>query len=217
MDRLIEALSKADWTVLLTIIIGLLGLLWWEIAKNKNLVTKLDGLRKDFFDKYDILYHDLEKEISTKHENLGEDISQKHVGLGSNIQGRYKNLGEKISNEHMTIKEDTRNVYSMMLTEKQNREILYNNNIHGKEILEKLDFIRETVDQNAQLTQEVYELKTENHNLVQEKNNAAAIEELGSILRNFENTLSGFESFGETEEIRAYLKKIKKEVSKHVD
>ena len=206
MNKIIDGLGKADWTVLLTILIGLVA---WGIMKffdYKKLMKKIDRLEKG-----------LREEISIKHENLGEDISQKHVGLGSNVQGHYRNLGEKISSEHMTIKEDTRNVYDMMLTEKQNRETLYNNNIHGKEILEKLDFIRETVDQNAQLTQEVYALKTENQKLFQEKKNNLAIEEFSSILRSFENKLSEFEAFGETDEIRVYLKKIQKELSQHID
>lgn len=210
---IIEETILKDIPVVVALIVAFIIFLVKENSKNQKLIEKINTLEKEVLDGYDILG----KEISTKHENLGEDISQQHVGLGSKVQGRYKNLGEKISNEHMTIKEDTRNVYSMMLTEKQNREILYNNNIHGKEILEKLDFIRETVDQNAQLTHEVFELKIENQNLLQEMNNNVAIEELSSILRNFENKLSGFESFGETDEIRAYLKKIQKELSQYVD
>lgn len=83
--------------------------------------------------------------------------------------------------------------------------------------LEKLDFIRETVDQNAQLTREVYELKTENQNLLQEMNSNVAMEEFSSILRSFENKLSEFEAFGETDEIRVYLKKIQKELSQHIN
>ncbi len=73
------------------------------------------------------------------------------------------------------------------------------------------------MDQNAQLTQEVYELKTENQNLLQEMNSNVAIEEFSSILRSFENKLSEFEAFGETDEIRVYLKKIQKELSQHID
>ena len=46
------------------------------------------------------------------------------------------------------------------------------------------------MDQNAQLTQEVYALKTENQKLFQEKKNNLAIEEFSSILRSFENKLS---------------------------
>ncbi|XHB96045.1 hypothetical protein AAFF39_05285 [Lactococcus garvieae] len=110
----------------------------------------------------------------------------------------------------MTIKNDTKSVRDMMLTEKQNREALYNNNVHGKEILEKLDFIRETVDQNAQLSYEVHELKTENQTLMKEKNNSVAIEELSSVVRNFERKLSEFESFEKTDEIRSCLEKYKK-------
>lgn len=114
--------------MLLTILIGLVA---WGLMKffdYRKVMKKIDKLEKIISDKDE----ELRGEISAKHKNLGEDISQKHVGLGSNVQGRYRNLGEKISSEHMTIKEDTRNVYDMMLTEKQNREILYNNNIHGK-------------------------------------------------------------------------------------
>ena len=132
MDKIIDGLGKADWTVLLTILIGLVA---WGIIKffdYRKVMKKIDKLEKIISDKDE----ELRGEIFAKHKNLGEDISQKHVGLGSNVQGRYRNLGEKISSEHMTIKEDTRNVYDMMLTEKQNREILYNNKIHGKEILE---------------------------------------------------------------------------------
>ena len=73
------------------------------------------------------------------------------------------------------------------------------------------------MDQNAQLTREVYELKTENQNLLQEMNSNVAMEEFSSILRSFENKLSEFEAFGETDEIRVYLKKIQKELSQHID
>lgn len=73
------------------------------------------------------------------------------------------------------------------------------------------------MDQNAQLTREVYELKTENQNLLQEMNSNVAMEEFSSILRSFENKLSEFEAFGETDEIRVYLKKIQKELSQHIN
>lgn len=177
MDRLIEAISKADWTVLLTIIIALSGFLYMEILRSKRLIARID---------------DLEKTISEKHKYFGSEVS-----------GKYKNLGEKMSSEHMTIEEDTKSVYSMMLSEKQNREALYENTTHAKEILDTIDIM-----------QEVAQLKLENHQLLRNKriNVSNSYDKLMGALKSFETKLSRFESFNETEEIRAQLKIIENQL-----
>lgn len=193
MDRFIEALSKADWTVLLTIILGLLVLLWRETAKSKNLVAKIDGL---------------EKAILEKHENLGSDVS-----------GDYKNLGTKISSEHMTIKKDTKSVYDMMLEEKQNRAALYENTTEAKKILDTIDIMREVVQKNAILNQEVSQLQLENQQLLIDKQSANSHfnNKFLAALKSFENKLSQFESYRETEEIRTQLKTIENQIAEYMN
>lgn len=209
MDRLIDAMSKADWSVLLTIVLGFIVLVYLQIVRSKNLDNKIDLLEDKLSNKYDSLYSNLENEISIHHKNLGEDVSERQVGLGSLTQGSYKNLGEKISSEHMAIKKDTESVHDMMFTEKRNREILYNSNAHGKEILEKLDFLRETVDRNAQLIQEVSELKVENQRLSSFDKNLAVAEEISHTIRSFEKNLSELQYSKKVGEIEEYLEVIK--------
>lgn len=198
MDRIIEALSKADWTVLLTIIIGLCILLYIELLRNKKIIAKIEDL--------ELHVGDLKSHISDKHENLGNAVS-----------GKYKNLGEKISSEHMTIKKDTKSIHHMMLTEKQNREALYENTAHAKKILDTIDIMQEVVQKNAQLNQEVSQLKLQNAQILNAQNNMRALPQLMNALKSFEGKLSQFEEFIEAEEIRRQLKLIERQLTEYID
>lgn len=198
-DKIIETLSKADVTVLFVVIIGFIAFMYKEHLKNNNLNKRLD---------------DLEEKIFNKHQNLGEDISERHIGLGSDVLGKYKNLGEKISSEHMTIKKDTKNVFEMMLLEKQNREKLYENTSRAKEILDTMDLMKEVVNQNARLSQEVANLKEEDKNLsiTKAKDNS---EKLQRDLMRFESKLAEFESYKGIEEIQSIFKQIRNQLSEY--
>lgn len=206
MDKIVEALSKADWTVLLTIILGLAAWGIAELFKSKKILVNIDALKKQVLETNENLRTEIKKEISTKHKYFGSDVS-----------GKYKNLGEQIGDEHNEINKNAKNVYDMMSNEKQNRELLYNNSAQAKEILDTIDVMREVVDQNARLNHEVYVLRTENQGLLNEKHNSAAIEELSATLRDFKRTLSEFDTLSETEEIRVYLEKIRTQLSGYVD
>ena len=104
----------------------------------------------------------------------------------------------------------------MMLLEKQNREKLYENTSRAKEILDTMDLMKEVVDKNASLKQEVAVLKLENTNLLNDKAKDNS-ENLIKAIRQFEDKLAGFEDFRETGEIIGTLKKIEQQISKYLD
>ena len=195
MDLLKYILSRVDLNVLIAIVIGFLVLLWFENNKSKNLIREIEALRMKVSEKYEEKYEMLEKSISYE---------------GRKMTYESRNLGEKTSGEHKQIKKDTERVYEMMLSEKENRKKLYKNTSRAKEILETMDLMREVVDQNAYLNQEVANLKVENANL--SKINSR---KLLNDLRGFENKLSEFEDFRETEEIISTLKKIEQQLSEY--
>lgn len=198
-EKILESLSRADWTVLLIILIALIAMLWTQNSKNETILKEIKDLGSD---------------ISGKHKDLGGDISDRHIGLGSDVSGKYKNLGEKISSEHMSIKNNTEYIQKEIKDEKLARQNLYNNTTRAKEILDTMDMMREVVVQNAKLNAEVSDLKIENHKLSNDEN-GHNFKNLSNDIRRFEGRLSEFENFNETEEIRAVLKKILTELSEY--
>lgn len=201
MDLLKYILSRVDLNVLIAMVIGILVLLWFENNKSKNLIREIN---------------DLNNKISDKYETLEKSISYERRDLRNELSGKYSNLGEKSSSEHKTIKKDTQNVYEMMLLEKQNREKLYANTSRAKEILDTMDLMKEVVDRNAYLNQEVANLKIENKNLSNVKSMDYSKKLLNDLSR-FESKLAGFEDFRETDEIIGTLKMIEQQLSEYVD
>ncbi|AYG01312.1 hypothetical protein [Lactococcus allomyrinae] len=182
----IGELLKANWQVLLVVLIMLLVWNGVQLVKNQKLSKEIKALKQEILDR--------------------------HKNLGSSVSGKYKNLGEQISDEHRSIKKDTESVHNMMLLEKQNREKLYNNTSRAKEILETIDVMKEVVNKNAQLSQEVAVLTLKNETYAKNDSNRML-----NALRRFEGMLSQFEDFKETEGIRATLKIIENQLSKYID
>lgn len=204
MDRIIDAMAQANWTVLLTIIIGLIIWVIAETYKKDKLSEQMKNLSLEFLKKQEELENKLASIIDSKHNNLGYKVS-----------GKYNNLGSQISTEHKLIKSDTKNVYEMLMLEKQNREKLYENSSRAREILDTIDVMKEVVEQNAILNQQVSNLKVENKELqkVPKNNYALLIREI----RTFESQLANFEEYGQTEEIIGVLKQITNQLSQYID
>lgn len=106
-----------------------------------------------------------------------------------------------------------------MLLEKISRQNLYNNVSNAEEILTKLDFLRETVIQNAtlheqndKLKSEIVDLKISNSVLSNKLDNQNVGRLIGDIKR-FETKLSNFEMYQESEEIKIELKRILQELT----
>lgn len=204
MDRIIDAVARANWTVLLTIVIGLIIWVIAEMYKKNKLSKQMDNLSLKFLEKQEELENKLASIITLNHNNLGSAVS-----------GKYKNLGSQISTEHKLIKSDTKNVYEMLILEKQNREKLYENSSRAREILDTIDVMKEVVAQNAILNQQVANLKVENKELQKvPKNNYA---QLLREIRTFESQLANFEGYGQAEEIIGVLKQITNQLSEYLD
>lgn len=133
-DSIINGIAKADWTVLLVIIIAILVSIWQTSRSNKELREDLNNVRE---------------ELSAVHF-LRDDI---------------KHSQEKNDDAKFSIKGDTKPTYLMLLEEKSNREKLYDNTSRAKEILDTMDLMREVVNQNAKLNQEMAKLEVKNEKL----------------------------------------------------
>ncbi|HEM6116651.1 hypothetical protein [Streptococcus pluranimalium] len=167
---------------------------------NNRMLDKIDGLSK----KYDDLSDKIMELSKTQHSNLLTETSHSS-GL--------------ILDKNHSIKEDTSYIKDEMLYEKKSRENLYNNVSNAKEILTQLDFLRETVVQNATLHEknkelqlEIVDLKISNKSLSNQLDNQTIGQLMGDI-RRFEAQLANFEMYSESEEIRFELKRILQELS----
>lgn len=179
----------------LAVIIPIIGL----FRDNKAILRRFD----EVFDK---ISHE-KKFLSKEHEGLlkeYEGSSKEHMGL---------------SKEHSDIKDDTNYIKEQMLLEKISRQNLYNNVSNAEEILTKLDFLRETVIQNAtlheqndKLKSEIVDLKISNSVLSNKLDNQNVGRLIGDIKR-FETKLSNFEKYQESEEIKIELKRILQELT----
>lgn len=195
LDYIINALAKADWTVLLVIIIAILVSIWQTSRSNKELREDLKDVRGDL--------NNVREELRTVHF-LRDDI--KH--------SQEKNDVAKVS-----IKGDTKPTYLMLLEEKSNREKLYDNTSRAKEILDTMDLMREVVNQNAKLNQEVAKLEVKNEKLSHKQKNESnqRSKELLGALRRFEIQLSEFENYKEASRITDSLRVIERQVSSFED
>ncbi|MEY8462190.1 hypothetical protein [Streptococcus merionis] len=184
-----------DWVTLGTIVANvavLLGVFVQLVRDNKSLSNELGSLSKE---------HD---SLLKEHERL----SKEHA----DIQNKVVLERKIVSRDTQSIKEDTKYISDEMKLEKMAREKLYQNSSRAKEILETVDMMKEIVLQNAQLHEEVLKLKLENQDLVQSQDDEKQLNLFMTIER-FERQLVGFESYKDTEEIQALLKKIKNELS----
>ncbi|MEY8700963.1 hypothetical protein AALH12_07185 [Streptococcus ferus] len=166
------------------------------------------------------------KAISERLDNLSN-----HISNGGNALSKEHNvltdkvISERkiISKENEAIKHDTEYVYNEILAEKMARESLYKNSARAKEILDQLDIMREVVFQNAklnaekaELTVKVSQLETQNKELSNLDKDSQAVKQLSRTIKAFDNKLSNFEGYGETEEIQYVLRQILNDLSESV-
>lgn len=125
-----------------------------------------------------------------------------------------------ITKDNKAIKRDTEYIHDEILAEKRSRKNLYKNTTRAKEILDTKDMMKEVVVQNAKLNADISDLKFENYKLSNNKKYKFSNDEKGdrfknlsSSIRRFQNKLSEFENFHETEEIKSVLKNILTELS----
>lgn len=179
----------------LAVIIPIIGL----FRDNKAILRRFD----EVFDK---ISHE-KKFLSKEHEGLlkeYEGSSKEHMGL---------------SKEHSDIKDDTNYIKEQMLLEKISRQNLYNNVSNAEEILTKLDFLRETVIQNATLHEQNDKLKSEivdlkiSNSVLSNKLDTQNVGRLIGDIKRFETKLSNFEMYQESEEIKIELKRILQELT----
>lgn len=145
---------------------------------------------------------------------LSKDVSRENVVLS-------KEHGD-LSQEHKAIKSDTGYIRDEMLAEKMARENLYHNTSNAKEILDKLDFMREVVIQNAelhvenkQLSSKVATLQNEKQELLDEK--VEETQKLLTTISAFRSQLAEFENYREAEEIQSLLRKIENSLSEYTN
>lgn len=129
------------------------------------------------------------------------------VNLGNNRLFKY----------YSSIKKDTKYIYDRMVQEKLLREILCQNTTKAREILDTMDLMKEVVLQNSTLTQEVTRLKLENSDLFS-NNSKLDIQlcEVYPLIRKIHGQLDSLESYCDTEETQALLKRVKSKLSELV-
>lgn len=163
---------------------------------NNRMLDKLDGLSE----KYDTLSDKIMELSKTQHLTLMTKTNH-----SSNV----------ILEKNQSVKEDTTYIKDEMLLEKTSRQNLYNNVANAQEILNKLDFLRETVIQNASLHDQNEKLKSEIVDL-KVSNTVLDRQEIGRLrgeIQSFRSQLANFENYPETEEIRTILKQIVRDLS----
>lgn len=155
--------------------------------------------------------------ITNSRDNKG--LSKEHDGLSKgheDLSKEHEDLEKKISSEAKSIKNDTTYIRDEMLAEKIARQSLYQNTSRAKEILETIDIMEEVVHQNAALHAEISDLKVKNQELLDRKQSDNSSKLLYAISR-FDQRLSEFEMYRETEEIRGILKDIERSLSEYTD
>lgn len=116
----------------------------------------------------------------------------------------------RLSKECASIKKDTKYIYDRMVQEKLLREILYQNTPKAREILDKMDLMKEVVLQNSTLTQEVTRLEVENSSLSSSNSELdSQLCELSLLFRKIHGRLDSLESYCNTEETQALLKSVR--------
>lgn len=150
--------------------------------------------------------------VMREFEVLSKDVSRKNGDLSKEH--------EDLSREHKSIKSDTGYIRDEMLAEKMARESLYRNTSNAEEILDKLDFMREVVIQNSELHAEnkrlsskVATLQNDKQELLDEK--AEETQKLLTTISSFRSQLAEFENYREAEEIQSLLRKIESSLSEY--
>ena len=120
----------------------------------------------------------------------------------------------RLSKESASIKKDTKYIYDRMVQEKLLREILYQNTPKAREILDKMDLMKEVLLQNSTLTQEVTRLEVENSSLSSSNSELdGQLCKLSLLLRKIHGRLDSLESYCNTEETQALLKSVRSKLS----
>lgn len=141
-------------------------------------------------------------------------LSEKYDGLSAGLSKDLSKNHESLSEKNQAIKKDTGYIRDEMLSEKRSRESLYENVSNAGEILNKLDFMREVVHQNAELTAQNSRLNAEIVALKQQPADETNQKLLSAVSR-LSRQLSAFEGYQEAEEIQVVLMKIQQELEEY--
>lgn len=159
--------------------------------------------------------------VMREFEILSKEISNERSILSNENTGLSKEHDD-LSREHKSIKSDTGYIRDEMLAEKMARESLYRNTSNAEEILDKLDFMREVVIQNSELHAEnkrlsskVATLQNDKQELLDEK--AEETQKLLTTISSFRSQLVEFENYREAEEIQSLLRKIESSLSEYTN
>lgn len=159
--------------------------------------------------------------VMREFEILSKEISNERSILSNENTGLSKEHDD-LSREHKSIKSDTGYIRDEMLAEKMARESLYRNTSNAEEILDKLDFMREVVIQNSELHAEnkrlsskVATLQNDKQELLDEK--AEETQKLLTTISSFRSQLAEFENYREAEEIQSLLRKIESSLSEYTN
>jgi archaellum component FlaG (FlaF/FlaG flagellin family) len=143
------------------------------------------------------------KALSKEHETLTDKLSKEHEVLAN-----------ELSKENESIKDDTKEIRDTMLEEKNARKNLYKNTTRAKEIPNTIDITKEVVEKNAELNNELSDLKVENAKIKSE-NSIEYFRTLLSSLESISNGLSKAKNSKDPEFIQRQLEKTEKELSRY--
>ena len=150
-------------------------------------------------------------DLSKSQASLSRELEKECKRLSREFAREAELLSQRNLAESQPIKRDTTYLVYEMKTEKMARMDLYKNSTRAKEILETMDLMKEVVLQNSRLNAQVADLKLKNQQLLDGQ--ASELAKLESTIKGFENRLSEFEMYSESEEIRGVLKSMVNELS----
>ncbi|MCB5046953.1 hypothetical protein LGW67_09695 [Streptococcus mutans] len=169
------------------------------------------------------------KSLSKEHEQMKDSLEKSNHDSFESLKEKVFDQRLITTGETKRIKSDTTYIKDAMMTEKMARKNLYNHTSNAQEILDKLDFMREVINKNYELSAQnqdlinetkdlndkIADLREQNQKKLENRKEINSKQLLGSIKR-FEGQLAEFEMYGESEEIQFILKNIKNELSEFI-
>lgn len=170
------------------------------------------------------------KSLSKEHEQMKDSLEKSNHDSFESLKEKVFDQRLITTGETKRIKSDTTYIKDAMMTEKMARKNLYNHTSNAQEILDKLDFMREVINKNYELSAQnqdlinetkdlndkIADLREQNQKKLENRKEINSKQLLGSIKR-FEGQLAEFEMCGESEEIQFILKNIKNELSEYLN
>lgn len=116
----------------------------------------------------DIFFDDTKKSIEKDNCRRGR-FSRKHDVLMAKNFGENVDLArdfERLSGDYQSIKNDIAYLVDQMKGEEWARERLYENSTRSMTILNKLDLVKDVLQENVRLHKEIQDLKSQNYELI---------------------------------------------------